>query len=181
MKTKQIIYTAFFAIFTAIGAFITIPIGPIPFTLQSLFVVLSGIFLGPYFGPLSQMLYVFLGLIGLPIFSQFTGGVSIIFKPNFGYILGFILASFFSGVLNQNLKHSKYKYFLISIISSLSIYILGVPYMYIILNYVSNITMSFTQCLLTGFIIFIPSDLLKVIIISIVSKSTRHLQYNFYN
>ncbi|HOO47090.1 MAG TPA: biotin transporter BioY, partial [Deltaproteobacteria bacterium] len=72
---------------TAAGAFIKIPIAPVPITLQNFFVILSGIILGPKAGALSQIVYIIIGLIGLPVFSG-GGGPSYIFKPTFGYILG---------------------------------------------------------------------------------------------
>ncbi len=97
MKSKNITLVALFTALTAIGAFISIPLGPVPITLQSFFVILSGILLGPKLGALSQVLYIFLGLIGIPIFSGFSGGLQHILKPSFGFIIGFVFAAYIAG------------------------------------------------------------------------------------
>ena len=75
MTTKDITLISLFAAMTAIGAFISIPIGPVPLTLQTLFVLMSGFVLGPKKGALSQVVYIALGLIGLPIFAGFSGEI----------------------------------------------------------------------------------------------------------
>lgn len=73
MKHKtlyQMLLTALFAALTAIGAFLKIPVGTISFTLQVFFTCMAGVLLGPYWGALSQFVYVALGLMGLPIFTE---------------------------------------------------------------------------------------------------------------
>jgi len=77
-KTKNMILAALFAALTAAGALIRIPLGPAPITLQFFFTALAGILLGPYLGALSQLMYVLLGLAGLPVFTA-GGGPSYIF------------------------------------------------------------------------------------------------------
>ena len=62
---QYIILTAMFTALTAVGAFIKIPVGPTPISAQLLFIALAGVVLGPYWGALSQVLYVALGLAGL--------------------------------------------------------------------------------------------------------------------
>lgn len=85
-KTRSLVYCALFTALIAVGAFIKIPIPVVPFTLQYLFTMLAGILLGS----LSVLAYMILGLIGLPIFSE-GGGIGYVFKPSFGYIIGFAL------------------------------------------------------------------------------------------
>ena len=99
LSIKEMVLVSLFAAMTAIGAFISIPVGQVPITLQTLFVILSGSILGPRLGPLSQILYTILGLIGMPIFAGFTGGLQAMMKPSFGFIIGFIFASFIIGRL----------------------------------------------------------------------------------
>lgn len=131
MKSKNITLVALFTALTAIGAFISIPLGPVPITLQSFFVILSGILLGPKLGALSQVLYIFLGLIGIPIFSGFSGGLQHILKPSFGFIIGFVFAAYTAGkvsYLSNNI--SSKKIWISSTIATLIIYLFG----YIIFN-----------------------------------------------
>ncbi len=89
MKTKMLLLTALFAALTAVGAFLKIPIPPVAITLQTLFMVLAGLLLGAKYGALSQLVYVALGLVGLPIFTQ-GGGFSYVLMPSFGFLLGLI-------------------------------------------------------------------------------------------
>ena len=65
-RTQYLILTALFTALTAVGAFIKIPVGPTPISLQLFFIVLAGVLLGPWYGALSQILYVGLGLVGVP-------------------------------------------------------------------------------------------------------------------
>jgi BioY family. len=80
-KTLKMILCAQFAALTAVGAFIRIPIPVVPFTLQYLFTMLAGLLLGGKYGGLSVLLYIFIGLIGLPVFTE-GGGIGYVFKPS---------------------------------------------------------------------------------------------------
>lgn len=87
------------AVLTAIGAQIEIPHHPVPFTLQTLFVLLAGGLLGPRNGFLSMATYLIAGLAGLPVFSQFGFGLAKIMGPTGGYLLAFPVAAFVVGTL----------------------------------------------------------------------------------
>ncbi|KXS42092.1 MAG: hypothetical protein AWU54_1426, partial [Candidatus Frackibacter sp. T328-2] len=69
LTTKEMIVTSLFAALTAIGALLTIPIGPVPVTLQVLFTLTAGALLGARLGLLSQILYLFIGAVGLPVYA----------------------------------------------------------------------------------------------------------------
>ncbi len=91
IKTTDMVLCAMFAALIAVGAFIRIPIPYVPFTLQLFFTTLAGLLLGPKLGAASSLVYMITGLIGIPIFTE-GGGPGYIFKPSFGYIIGFVLA-----------------------------------------------------------------------------------------
>lgn len=82
---------------------IPLPFG-VPLTFQVFAVSLSGYALGKWRGSLSTFIYIFLGGVGLPLFSGFQGGLSVIAGPGGGFIIGFLLLSFFAG-LGSNKKH----------------------------------------------------------------------------
>lgn len=92
------ILVAIFAALSAVGGFIKIPTPFCPITLQILFTTLAGVLLGGKNGALSVGIYVFLGLVGLPIFTG-GGGLSYVFYPTFGYLLGFIIGAFVTGTI----------------------------------------------------------------------------------
>ena len=87
MTTRQLVRTALFAALTAVGAFLKIPLGPSAITLQFFFTAMACCLLGSGCGALSQLIYVLLGLLGLPIFTA-GGGFSYVLHPTFGFLLG---------------------------------------------------------------------------------------------
>jgi biotin transport system substrate-specific component len=82
-----------FAVLTAVGAQIELPYQPVPFTLQTFFVLLTGAFLGRYSGPASSLLYLLMGSVGLPVFSGGAFGLAKIAGPTGGYLLAFPVAT----------------------------------------------------------------------------------------
>lgn len=113
---------------------------PIPFTqvelsFQTVFVIMAGLVLGGADGALAVLVYLVMGLIGLPVFTQ-GGGVAYVVKPSFGYLLGFPLGALVSGSICSRLKHkSSGKVFLCALVGMIPIYILGITYQVLILYY----------------------------------------------
>jgi len=159
IKPRDMILVAIFAALTAIGAFIKIPIPPVPITLQFLFCAFAGVLLGSRLGIYSQLLYLAIGLSGVPIFTK-GGGLSYVFQPTFGYLIGFVLCAFIIGKLTENLKVVNFKsIFFPVILGMLSIYAVGVPYLYFILKYYMGADITFYTALRTGFLMFIIQDI----------------------
>ncbi len=162
INTRQMILTGLFAALTAVGAFIQIPIGTVPITLQLLFTILAGVMLGSKLGALSQLVYVVIGLFGVPVFAGGTGGFSSVLSPRFGYVIGFILCAYVVGKLTEgNKKPGFIGLLLASFIGVMVVYLIGVPYLYLIVKNLMGKDMTFAAALKTGFFIFIPGDLLK--------------------
>ena len=88
-----------FAFLTAVGAEIRIPLLPVPVTLQTLFVLLSGAIIGSRYGSLSQTLYVTLGMLGVPFLAGTAIGLAVLTGPTGGYLAGFVVAAFIVGRL----------------------------------------------------------------------------------
>ncbi|MCR2043644.1 biotin transporter BioY [Anaerosalibacter massiliensis] len=170
ISTRDMVLVSLFTALTAIGAFLSIPIGNVPISLQSLFTILSGLILGAKLGSLSQLIYVILGLAGVKIFVGFSGGPQSIFSPSFGFLIGFIFASYVVGLITHNNGDFTFKkIFLATLVGTLVIYTFGVPYMYVILNKILLKKISFITALKTGCIIFLPGDILKCFISSYVA------------
>jgi biotin transport system substrate-specific component len=152
----RIIGVAAFVILTSLGAFVRIPLPftPVPITLQTFFVSLSGAALGSVFGGVSQISYVLLGISGLPIFSKGENGVAYLFGPTGGYLLGFILSSFF---IARFVRYSRnfITTFLIFCLGDFILLSCGVIWLKVVLGY------SLPKVLLIGFLPFIPGDLFK--------------------
>lgn len=170
ISTKDMVSVSLFTALTAVGAFLSIPLGNVPITLQTLFTILSGLILGPKLGSLSQLLYVILGLCGVKIFAGFSGGPQTVFSPSFGFLIGFIFAAYIVGVIGNTEKKVSFKrMFLAALAGTAIIYAFGVPYMYLILNKVLLKEISFATALKTGCIIFLPGDLIKCIVATYVA------------
>ena len=103
MTTRQLVRTALFAALTAVGAFLKIPLGPSAITLQFFFTAMAGCLLGSGCGALSQLIYVALGLLGLPVFTA-GGGFSYVLHPTFGFLLGLIPAAWVIGRLARSTR-----------------------------------------------------------------------------
>jgi biotin transport system substrate-specific component len=158
MNLKKMILISIFAALTAIGAFIIIPlpISPVPITLQMFFTFLAGGLLGKKSGFLSQLIYLLLGAIGLPIFAGGAGGIGALFGPTAGYLYGFLIAGFIAGWGKRNFWSKTISYSTGLIV----IYILGLT------GLIINTSMNINKALASGVIPFIPGDILKVLLAS---------------
>lgn len=170
-KTVMICMCAIFAALIAIGAFIRIPIPYINVTLQVFFVVLAGMLLGGKFGALSVVVYVMLGLIGIPIFTE-GGGFFYILKPTFGYLIGFIIGAYVTGKISNAVPTPSIKRLLTAdFIGVLIMYAFGVVYFYLASNlWVGEGGISIGDCLLYCFVLLFPKDLAISVIAVFISK-----------
>ena len=148
-----------FIIMTALGAFVRIPLPftPVPITLQTFFVLLSGLFLGSSLGASSQIGYIFLGVAGLPIFTAAGSGLLYLAGPTTGYLIGFILAAFFTGTFIKNARNSFFGAFCVICAADFILLFSGVIWLKLIFGY------SFGKLLLIGMAPFIPGDLIKAL------------------
>ncbi len=96
---REMAFAALFGAGTAAGAYVVIPVAPVPITLQTLFLYVAAGLLGGRVAALSQVVYVLLGVIGLPVFAGGKAGLGILFGPTGGYLLGFILGAYAAGKL----------------------------------------------------------------------------------
>ena len=132
VKESELFWVISFSILTAISAQVSIPIKPVPFTLQTMIVLLAGAFLGSKNGAYSQILYILLGVIGLPVFAHTadgTMGIARLIGPTGGYLLAFPLAAFMVGYLTE--RSQKYLNVIISMFAAeLTIIFLGTLYLY---------------------------------------------------
>ncbi len=174
-KTRNLIYCALFTALIAIGAFIKIPIPVVPFTLQYLFTMLAGLLLGSKLGCLSVVSYMLLGLAGLPIFSE-GGGLWYVFKPSFGYIIGFCVGTYVTGKIAEKMKKcTVFHYLLANLAGLMLVYAIGMAYYYIICNYVIDTPIAFGPLFLYCFLLAVPGDLCLSVLGAMLAKRIRSL------
>lgn len=163
---KDMILISMFAALIAIGAFIKIPTPLVPFTLQFIFTAFAGILLGAKRGIMSALLYLAIGLIGLPIFAK-GGGITYVFQPTFGYLIGFAGCAFLVGLLTQRIERLTFiKAFVAILCGLIVLYLIGVSYMYMIVNVYLSTPMSIQAAITAGFTPFIVTDVIQSIIIA---------------
>ncbi|MCC8169749.1 MAG: biotin transporter BioY [Oscillospiraceae bacterium] len=170
LTTKNLILCALFAALIAIGAFIRVPIPYVPFTLQFMFTLLAGLFLGGKLGALSVLVYILLGLAGVPVFTQ-GGGPHYIFVPTFGYIIGFLVGTFVCGTIADRVPNPSVKRLLCASLANFAIvYLFGMVYFYVISNFLlgnpTGIWTVFWYC----FVIVAPFDALFCVLASFLGK-----------
>jgi biotin transport system substrate-specific component len=168
LSLRELVLSSLFAVLTAAGAFIRIPTGISSVTLQFMFTALSGTLLGARCGALSQLIYVLLGLLGLPVFTA-GGGFSYVFNPTFGFLLGLIPSAWLIGRMAQ--KNRSIKGVFAACLAGLGIlYAIGLPYMYFILNFYLKRDLTIGYVVYAGMLIFLPGDFLKIIITAVVTS-----------
>jgi biotin transport system substrate-specific component len=171
INVKPLIYAALFAALTAIGAFIKIPLplSPVPITLQVFFVLLAGLVLGARWGGTSMIVYVILGIIGLPVFSGGSSGFGILFGPTGGYLLGFIAGAFVTGLIYNRADSSRVAAIGAMVAGLIMIYLLGV------IQLSAAAQMSIQQAVTVGVLPFLIGDAMKISAALIVADSIKPL------
>ena len=178
-KTKSMIYCGLFTALIAAGAFIKIPVPVVPFTLQYLFTMLAGLFLGSRRGMISVVAYMLLGLAGLPIFSE-GGGIWYIFKPSFGYIIGFCLGTYVTGLIAERLKQKTVFHYLLANLAGLMIvYACGMVYYYVICNYVIDTPIGIWPLILYCFLLAVPGDIALSVLGAVIAKRVRPVVHQY--
>lgn len=166
-EIKSMVLAALFAALTAIGAFIQVPLGFTSFTLQTLFTCLSGVLLGAKWGAISQIVYVALGLVGLPVFTQ-GGGLGYLVKPSMGFLFGLILLAWLVGLLTRT-DQSPLRVVLACAAGELAMYAVALPYMYLVMNLYMGMEKSAVDVIKGGMLLFLPGDAVKIAVTALVS------------
>jgi biotin transport system substrate-specific component len=168
LSASAITRVALMAAVTAVAAQIAIPTPPVPFTLQVLAVILSGLLLGPRYGALAQAVYVLVGAVGVPVFSEFSGGLGVILGPTGGYLVSYPIAAAVAGLAAPAVAGGvRCQALVLGILwgcASLAvIYALGATWLAVVTHLPAGIV------LVQGVLIFVPFDLIKVALATLVA------------
>lgn len=151
-----------FSLFVALTAQIEIPALPVPFTLQTLGVVLTGAVLGSRRGALSLVLYLVEGAAGLPVFAGGAGGASYVSGPTGGYLIGFVAAAWIVGALaERGWDRRLVLAALAMVLGNAVIYAFGVAWLSVVLGDVQKAIMG-------GVVPFLVGDLAKIALAAVV-------------
>ena len=170
MKNKRLtdlVQCGFTVALLCVSAFIRIPFPLVPLSLQTMIVMLAALLLGPKKAAVSVIVYLLMGLIGLPVFTS-GGGFSYVLKPSFGYLIGMIPAAYAAGHLASGGKNLRRNLIACAAATGL-IYLFGVPYFYLIANHVMGLDRTYASILYSGFLITLPGDIVKMIAASLTA------------
>ena len=167
ITTQQMALVAIMTALTCILAPFSLPIGPVPISLTNLVIYFSLYLLGWKFGTLSYVIYLLIGLVGVPVFSGFTAGPAKLFGPTGGYLIGFIPMAIIAGIVIDKYTEKWLLCLLAMIIGTIVCYALGTTW----LAYEAKMDMM--AALWAGVIPFIPGDLIKMALAILIAPKIR--------
>ncbi|MFC5560107.1 biotin transporter BioY [Ureibacillus thermophilus] len=170
-KVFSLVLVSIFAALTAIGAFIKIPLPVVPFTLQIVIVYLAGSILGSKRALQSQLVYILVGLAGLPVFTQ-GGGFTYVLQPTFGYLVGFAVGAFVIGYIIERGEEepSRLRFVVANLAGTFVIYAIGAPYVYFALNFWLDMPTSASKVFMMAFASTVGVDIVLAILTGLFAK-----------
>lgn len=136
---------------------LSIPIGTVPISFTNLAILFTLYLLGWKMGTASSVLYILIGLIGLPVFSGFTGGIGKLAGPTGGYIIGFIPMAIIAGIVIEKTNNIFLQY-LSMVIGTIVLYAIGTAWFCVVMD--TTVMTALSICVF----VFIPGDLIKMVI-----------------
>ena len=166
-KLRWMVLASLMAALTAVGAYLHIPLGPVPIVLTNLFVLLAGLLLGSRWGLTSMGVYLMVGAIGMPVFAGGKGGLVHFFGPTGGYLLGFALAAWVVGLISERCRGILGWEIVAVILGLISIYGVGVPWLKVVSQ------LSWSKTVMVGVAPFVAGDVAKASVALVIARSVR--------
>lgn len=173
-RVRRVAAVFAFVLLTTLGAYIEAPIpgSAVPVTLQTVFVLLSGVLLGPALGASAQTVYVLLGALGLPVFSGGGLGPAWLLGPTGGYLLAFPLAAAVAGWL-AGPTHARSSWqasarLLLALLAGTAVIYAGGA------SQLALLTGDATRAVTLGVVPFLLGDVLKVVLALIAARRWRN-------
>jgi biotin transport system substrate-specific component len=161
------VHAALCAALTAAGAYIFVPIGPVPIVLQNMFVFLAGLLLGSRWGLASVAVYLLAGACGLPVFAGGTGGIGRFAGPTGGFLLGYLPVVFVIGLIAEGGRGRMRWDVAAMILGAAVLYACGVSWLKAVT------AMPWAKAFAVGMYPFLPGDALKIAAAALIAKSIR--------
>ena len=167
ISVRDMVFTALFtAVLCAVAPF-SISLGPIPLTFATLMIYLAAGTLGWKYGALSVLLYVIIGAIGIPVFSNFEGGFHKIAGVTGGFIIGYILCALAAGLVIEAFRETVWSYVLGMVAGTVLLYACGTAWF--IFQTGNSLAVSLILCV-TPFLI---GDTIKIVLACIITPKLR--------
>ena len=177
VQLRMTVYSALMAALIAAGAFVSIPIGPVPIVLQNMFVLIAAVLLGRNWGFACVAIYLLSGAIGLPVFASGKGGFAHFAGPTGGYLLSYMIVAVQAGWMADIFKKKladkplglMISDFITMLIGSAIIYAVGVPWLKTMAK------LPWEKAFALGMFPFVPGDLLKIVAATLIVRIVRPL------
>jgi len=168
-QLRRTVYASLLAALTAVGAYLILPIGPVPISLQSLFIYLTGLLLGGRWAAASVAVYLLAGACGLPVFAGGAGGIGRLIGPTGGYLVGYLAAAFVIGRISEK-GGGRSLYDVIAMIAgTFVIYGCGILWLKMLTG------MPLAKALAVGALPFLLGDAAKIAAAAAIARSVRPL------
>jgi len=169
LPLRATVHASLFAALTAVGAYLSIPIGPVPIVLQNMFVFLAGLLLGARWGLASVALYLLAGICGLPVFAGGTGGIGRFAGPTGGFLVGYLPAVALVGWVAAQRNGGIGRDAVAMLLGAVALYACGVPWLAAVTG------LPFEKALVVGMVPFLPGDAVKIAAAAMIARSVRPL------
>lgn len=167
VNTRSMVLTAVMAAVMCILGPLSVPIGPVPISLAIFGVYLAVYVLGMKRGTVAVLIYLLIGLIGVPVFAGFTAGPQKLLGPTGGYLIGYILLALIAGLFIDRFDHSVPMQVIGMLIGLVVCYALGTGWLMV------SAHMGFAAAMMAGVVPFIPFDVAKLVIAILVGRPLR--------
>ncbi len=173
ISVKEMAFVSMFAALACAGGLMLRFGGDVvvPFSILPFITMLAGVLMGGRLGALSLTVYLVIGLAGIPVFQTPPyGGLAYLIKPTAGFLFGFIGAAFVTGKITEKIaKNTVWSYFIASCAGIVILYLVGVPYFYVLMNFYLGKAMTVWTVLQYVFLPFIVSDVVKAALVSVIA------------
>jgi biotin transport system substrate-specific component len=178
-RAGRLVLVALFAVLTAVASRVSVPLPPVPLTLQTAVVVLAGSLLGASAGALSQTLFLVMGLAGLPVFAA-GGGPAYLLSPTFGYLAAFPAAAWLTGRLLERFQAPGTGRIILAQAAGIAlIYLCGLPWLWANLRFIQHREAGFGPLVTAGLLVLLPGEIVKLAVSVPVARrlipTARHL------
>lgn len=167
--TRNIAFIALFTALICVLAPFSIPMVPVPITLATLAVYIIGALLDYKRAPICVVLYILIGMMGVPVFSNFTGGLAKLVGPTGGFIFGYIIGVFVQSLLTTWKKDHFYIYPIAMLAGTIFIYAFGLIWFLIYKGSDTTIPAALMACVVP----FLPGDAIKIVVATLASFKLR--------
>ena len=169
MKVKDMTITAVMAALICIAGPLTIPMGPIPLSLATFAVYLAGAVTGKKYGTTAVGLYLLIGIIGVPVFSGFSGGFQKLAGVTGGYLIGYLPCAFLSGIGAERAEKKGRRWLLLVMMTAGTAVLYAIGTAWFMIQTGNALGAALSLCVIP----FLPGDAVKILAASILSPMIR--------